>query len=743
MHIEELPLDRRLISIIKDNGVDILFPTQKAAFETQVLSGKNLVLGVPTSAGKTLVSEVCMLKAISEGRGKALYLAPLRSLAREKYEEFKKYAPLGIVVSLSIGDYDSSNGNFNESDIIVLTTERADSLIRHKPDWLKDVCIIVVDEIHLVNDSHRGPTLEMVIAKIRHLLPSAQIIALSATISNADELAQWLDADLVKSNWRPVPLLEGVLLDDTIRFSDGSSKTILRRSASPVSDLVVDTIAEGGQALVFVSSRRSTMSVARTLSRVTRLALDAQTLQKLATIANRIARTPSVPEASKKLAELFKSGVAFHHAGLTNRERTLVEESFKENLLKVIVATPTLAAGVNLPARRTIIRDYRRYESSRGNYPIPVLEYKQMAGRAGRPKYDKTGESILIAKSVEESELLFDNYVLADSEAIESRLADPEAIRFHLLSSIATGITPTRADITQLISRTFFGLQFSLGRIAQQIDSALEFLHDGNLISSDGHETFSPTSFGSRVSRLYISPSTAILFRDSLRDNVTSSLLGLLHLICHSPDQPTTYVQRKELEDYDYFVQNHLDDLLFDPPDSWNEPFAYESFLGEIKTALVLLDWISERSEREITERFGIGMGDVHRFTQSAEWLAYSASEIARVCGVNRYFDSLKELQLRLKYGVRPELIELVSLKGIGRVRGRMLYQHGFKTTSDLYSGKFEEIARVPTIGSTIATAIKEQLGVPVAISSVSPDDTLMGDELPLQTSLDDFEFEE
>ncbi|MCF2137266.1 MAG: DEAD/DEAH box helicase [Candidatus Thorarchaeota archaeon] len=742
MHINEVPIDKRLIAIIQRHGIETLFPPQVTAFKTRVLEGQNLVLAIPTSAGKTLVSEVSMLKAISEGRGKALYLAPLRSLAREKYVEFKKYSSLGVVASLSIGDYDSTSTEFADSDIIVLTTERADSLIRHSPPWLSSVSVVVVDEVHLVNDEHRGPTLEMVLAKIRQLLPSVQIIALSATISNADEIAQWLDAELVKSEWRPVPLAEGVLLDGVIHFADGSSTTIDCRYSNPVKDLVADTLRDQGQVLVFVSSRRSTVAVGKTLTRVVRATLDAETLQKLDTVAKRIARTPSAPEASRILSELVKSGVAFHHAGLTNRERSLVEDSFKQNLLKVIVATPTLAAGVNLPARRTIIRDYRRYESSRGNYPIPVLEYKQMAGRAGRPKYDDHGEAILVAKSFEERDMLLDNYVLAEPEAIKSKLAAPSALQFHLLASIATGVTLTREGIDRLISATFFGQQFSLSTITQQIDHALEFLQAGDLITFDSLGAYAPTAFGSRVSRLYISPKTAILFRDVLsvlESSETPSLLGLLHLICHSPDQPVTYVQRRELEDYDYFVEEHIDDLLIDSPDTWDEPNEYVSFLGEIKTARILLDWISERGEREITERYGIGMGDVHRFIQTAEWLAYSASEIARVCGANHYIAPLKELQTRLKHGVKQDIIELVNLKGIGRVRGRMLYQYGFKTIDDLYAGRIEEIARVPTIGDTVASAIKAQLGDGIA-SDASVDEVLIDDDTPIQMLLDDFE---
>ena len=218
MKLENLPINKRVITLLQDQGVSSLFPTQQQAFDTKVLDGKNIVLAVPTSSGKTLVAEICMLKAILDGRGKALYLVPLKSLAHEKYEEFKKYDELGITTAMSVGDFDSSGTQLNSADIVVLTTERADSLVRNKTDWIDEVGIIVVDEVHLVSDQSRGPTLEMVLAKLRRILPKIQIIALSATISNANEIAGWLDAELVKSTWRPISLKEEYTLMEILHL---------------------------------------------------------------------------------------------------------------------------------------------------------------------------------------------------------------------------------------------------------------------------------------------------------------------------------------------------------------------------------------------------------------------------------------------------------------------------------------------------------------------------------------------
>ena len=740
--LEDLEINKKIIQHLQNSGISNLFPPQEEAFRTTVLNGTNLVLAIPTSSGKTLVAEICMLKTILDGRGKALYLVPLKSLAREKYTDFKKYETLGITTAMSVGDYDSPGTKLRESDIIVLTTERADSLIRHKADWINQIGIIVVDEIHLINDQSRGPTLEMVLAKLKQMI-NAQVVALSATISNADDIAEWLDADLVKSTWRPVPLSEGVYLDGAIEFENmetnqRSIKTIHRKRKEELADIVCDTLDEDGQVLLFVSSRKFTVALAKRLVPFVRKYVSTKNQPSLLKIAKRIGGSSSAPEMSRLLGKLIADGVAFHHAGLNNQERESVEDAFKSNLLKAIVATPTLAAGVNLPARRVIIRDYRRFEQNRGSYPIPILEYKQMAGRAGRPKYDQYGESVLIAKSDNEKDALVDHYLLSEPEEISSKLKSETALRFHLLAAIASELTTNRTELDGLISNTFYSSQDDQRKIAHHISSALEFLNTGELIQIDLNDGYSATRLGKRVSQLYIEPETAILFRDVFSELDSHSELGILHLVCHSKDQPITYVTRSEIEDYEIFIEDNLNQFMIEPPT--DEDDSYSDFLGEVKTARIIQDWISEATEREITERYNVGMGDVHRFVQSAEWLIYSASEIARITNSTGHIPSLHSLRSRIKYGVRDDILELVNLRGIGRIRGRMLHNYGLDNLSALYKISLEELARIPTIGTSVAESIKRQLGIDVK-STVPPiePEAEEDDMGHMQTLLDDF----
>jgi helicase len=741
--LEELDINRKVIVHLQSQGVTDLFPPQVSAFQTGVLKGNNLVLAIPTSSGKTLVAEICMLKAVLDGRGKALYLVPLRSLAREKYTDFKKYETLGISVAMSVGDYDSPGAKLREADIIILTTERADSLVRHKVDWINEIGVIVVDEVHLVNDASRGPTLEMVLAKLLQIV-QAQIVALSATISNADEIAHWLNAELVKSTWRPVPLSEGVYLDGEINFFEQeryeriATKQVPRKYKEELADVVCNTLDENGQVLLFVSSRKSTVSMAKRLGPSIRKYLDNETMTNLLRIARRIGTTPSSPQESKTLAKLLSEGVAFHHAGLDNQERAIVEDAFKDNFLKVVVATPTLAAGVNLPARRVIIRDYRRFEQNRGSYPIPVLEYKQMAGRAGRPKYDQYGEAVLIARTDTEKEALIDHYILSEPEEIYSKLASPVAIRSHLLAAIASELTRTQDEIDGLISNTFYACQNDQRKIDHHVSAALSFLNEGKLLETSSNGQFLATPLGKRTSQLYIDPQTAIMFRDILSQVDEHTPLGILHLICNTPDQPVTYVTRSEVEEYEVFIDDRSKEFLIESPDIEDENYA--EYLGSVKTARLLMEWISESTDRDITERYSVGMGDVHRFVQTAEWLAYSASEVARIINKSGHIPLLRTLRSRLKYGVKPDILELVNLRGVGRIRGRMLHSQGLRNLADLYKVPIEELARIPTIGRAVAESIKKQLGVTVKVSHFPADDSTNDEDLgSMQTLLEDF----
>ncbi len=705
MRVADLGLDPRIVEILRKQGIEELYPPQADAIGPALL-GENLVLAIPTASGKSLVAYLAILASVLR-KGKALYIVPLRALAAEKYEDLKEFESLGIKVGISVGDYDSVDPNLERLDVIVATSERADSLLRHKTTWLQQLSVVVADEVHLINDGDRGPTLEVTLAKLRQVNPGAQVLALSATIKNSEQLARWLEAEHVKSEWRPVPLKEGVYFDSLVHFKDGSIQEV-KVDEDDLSGLVTDIMASGGQALVFVNTRRSAEALARNLSRDIREKLSDKDLESLKKIADQLARgEEEATSMAARLGRCIEGGAAFHHAGLTNEQRSLVEKEFRKGRLKSLAATPTLSAGLNLPARRVIVRDLNRFDVNLGLTPIPVLEVKQMCGRAGRPRYDSYGEAILFAKEEDDIDELIQDYFLSEPEAIESKLGSEPALRMHVLANIATGHVATEEDLFAFFNRTFFAFTGDVHMIRGKILEVLEFLAKEEFINrQDGF--LKATFFGKRTSDLYIDPLGAVKMRDALHQAREDRFFHLW-TVCTTPDMPKLYLRRG---DYAWVEQKIEEaDLTFPVED-------YDFFLAEVKTASLLDDWITERTEEEVTKKFGVGPGDIRRMTDQAEWLLYSMGELGRIFNKKKV-RGLTRLTIQVQYGIKEELLELISLRGVGRVRGRALFQRGFKTLKDLQKANPSDLARIPTIGSTLAMKIKEQVGVPVDVREI------------------------
>ncbi len=711
---ERYELPSQIVQTLERLGIADLYPPQVDAVKKGALGGKNLVMAVPTASGKTLVAEFCMLKSVLKEGGKCLYIVPLRALASEKCDEFKeKYGPLGVKVGISTGDFDIADPRLTRYDILVATSEKVDSLLRHRAKWLADVVsVVVLDEVHLIDDPGRGPTLEVLTARLLQVNPKLQVLALSATIKNADEIAEWLGAELVKSDWRPVPLKKGVYHRGRIKFDDGSKRVVEVEAAEDLVALAVETVREGGQALVFVNTRRSAQAAATLLAGYVGASLSAQEREELAAVANTIEKALGEPTRTcRQLADGVRRGAAFHHAGLHHVQRKAVEDAFRKDLIKVICATPTLAAGVNLPSRRTIIRDYRRYVEPYGMQLIPVLEFHQMAGRAGRPQYDKYGEAVVIAHGKGEVEALFEKFIRAEPERISSKLATEPAIRTHVLASIAAGYVNDAGGLLEFMGRTFFAHQYGMTDVERVVQRVLDFLEREEMIRRQG-ELLLATPFGERVSRLYIDPLSAVVLRDGIKGIATKepAVLSLLHLICHTPDMDLLYLRQGDYPDLELFYLDHADELLTPIPDPQREPERFEGLLAELKTAQMLQAWLDEAREDDIHERFGVGAGDIRRLADTAKWLLYAAHELASLFKVRAALAPLRKLHERVRHGVREELLELVQLRGIGRVRGRSLFRAGYQKLADIKRATEQELARVPYIGTEIARSIKRQV---------------------------------
>ena len=686
-----------------------LYPPQKEAMEV-IERNESLLMSVPTAAGKTVVAYNALMKTVKEGK-KGIFLVPLRALAWEKVTELRdicKNILNGARIGVSVGDFDKIRG-LSKYDIIVATSERADSLIRHNPSWLTEVGCLVSDEIHLINDSNRGPTLEVTLSKFREINPDIQIIGLSATVSNSKEVAKWLGATLVESDFRPVPLKKGICIDNEIEWDGSDFKRI---DIDGTEGIALDNLPD--QCLVFVNTRRSAEAQAKRLGMLIGKRLTNEEIEALKTYTNELkSGADEVTSVDSNLTKLIEKGVAYHHAGLTNRQRQLIEKGFREKRIKALCATPTLAAGVNLPAKRVIIRDLTRWDSSfQSNQPLPVLEIQQMLGRAGRPGFDVDGEGVLIAKNNEQKAQIIETYFEGETEPVISRLGSEPALRTHLLSLIASGTISSTEEMHSFLKKTLFGAQGELWRTQHRINKVLDFLDKEDLIRIEGkldgefipantslQEKLKATAFGRKVSQLYIDPLSGVIIRKALESEVPANPLGLLHTISRTPDIYSLYVRKNEMETYLTHLMQMEADLMLPPPIEHTE---LEFYLWDLKTALLLMDWVEETPEEHLMKRYSTTPGDIRAKVETAGWILYSMSELSELVSPNTT-KMIAELEIRISNGVRKELLPLLEIDSIGRVRARALFNAGFTSQSSIREAKPSELSKIPGIGKKLA----------------------------------------
>ncbi|MFB6122999.1 MAG: DEAD/DEAH box helicase [Haloferacaceae archaeon] len=628
MHVRDLPLSGEVVDHFESRGIEDLYPPQVAAVEAGVAEGERLVAAIPTASGKTFVAEVAMLTA----DGPALYIVPLRALAREKYETFD--ALPGVSVGISTGDFDSSAEGLADHDVVVATSEKVDSAIRNGADWISDLACVVVDEVHLLGSERRGPTLEVTLSTLQRRTPGVQVVALSATVANPDEIADWLDATLVETTWRPVDLRTGVYVDGTVDFDDGTTLDVAAADDATEATVALaeDAVEAGGQALAFVRSRREAETLADRLA-----AAGIATAPDVAADVRGLDGT----ETGRRLADCVESGVAFHHAGLRSAHRIAVESAFRNRDLAAICATPTLAAGVNVPARRVVVRDQRRYTGS-GMEWLPTLEVHQMCGRAGRPHLDPYGEAVLVGDEDAREELRT-RYVEAGPEAVESKLADRRALRTHVLSVVASGFADSRESVLDLLDVTFYAHQTPDLDLSDTLDAVVSDLVGMGMVTDSGG--LSATELGAQVSKQYVRPETGARIVEGLQTvegMAEASALTALEIVCDTPDMQDTYLGNRERADMYQFARARAAE--FTTPMGETEDF--EGWLTAVKTARIVYEWSEGADAADLVDRFRIGPGDLESRLERAEWLLGAADAIAAVVGVE--MPQFREVRSRL-----------------------------------------------------------------------------------------------
>lgn len=661
-------------------------PAQKAVIESGYLEDKsNYIISIPTASGKTVLGILPALKTILNG-GKAIYAAPLLSIQNEKVKEFKAFEEHGI----KVGKHPSN------SDLSVMVFESFDALTRFSWNVLREVDTLIIDEFHMIGEYSRGPTLESAITRAKIINPSLRIIALSATLKNIDEIEQWLDGKTVEHDYRPVPLNKEVL--DAEMFNTKNKNDVIVK-------IVEKAIEDNSQALSFVSTRRFTESLATYVAKKIDKKTTKEQKHKFKQVANKLLEVPkkkgSLPTTTcLKLAEAAEKGVVFHHAGLFNEQKEIIEDEFRKGNILMITATPSLMYGVNLPSKYVVIRDHTRWTSN-GPASIPVFDYEQMSGRAGRPQYDDVGYSYLVAKTMDEAFDLEARYVNGEIELTNSKLIDnKDAIYKQIIAQIASSLSKNLDDLNDFFGKTLYGFQMknnpSMSMFAQdslnwELESALEFLLQNGIIRATP-EGLKTTDFGNLIAKSNYAVETAVKIKEYVSTMEKLNPAEMIYALAETPDLPLISFKGRKSKDP---VRDKLSECGLFAVDIGN-PEA---------TAVSLIEWIDERNEYEIENAYNVYSASTRRSAYEASRLVKFAKNTLEVLGNYSNLKDMDYLSARLYYGVKEDIIPLVvGVKRLGRKRARLL----MKTFGDNLSEASEkDLQKVEGIGPKLADKVK------------------------------------
>ncbi len=661
-------------------------PAQKAVIESGYLEdNSNYIISIPTASGKTVLGVLPALKTILNGE-KAIYAAPLLSIQNEKVKEFKAFEKHGI----NVGKHPSS------ADLSVMVFESFDALTRFSWNVLREVDTLIIDEFHMIGEYSRGPTLESAITRAKIINPSIRIIALSATLKNIEEIEGWLDGTCIEHDYRPVPLHKEVL--DAEMFNTKNKNDVIVK-------VVEKAMKDNSQALAFVSTRRFTESLATYVAKKINKKINKEQRTRFKEVAEKLLEVPkkkgSLPTSTcLKLAEAAELGVAFHHAGLFNEQKEIIEDEFRNGNILMITATPSLMYGVNLPSKTVVIRDHTRWTSN-GPQPIPVFDYEQMSGRAGRPQYDDVGYSYIIAKTMDEVQNLEEYYVEGEIEKTNSKLVDnKDAIYKQIIAQIASSLSKNLDDLVDFFGKTLYGYQmnnnpsmstFAEYTIQYELENALEFLLQNGIIRATP-EGLTTTDFGYLIAKSNYAVETAVKIKEYISDINEINTEEFIYALSQTPDLPLISFKGRKSKDP---VRDKLSECGL---------FAVDIGISEA-TTVSLIEWINEKSEHEIENKYNVYSASTRRSAYEASRLVKFAKEASEILG---NYSNLKEydiLSARLYYGIKPDIIPLVvGVKRLGRKRARNLVKI---FGNDLSNVSENELQKIEGIGPKLAEKIK------------------------------------
>jgi replicative superfamily II helicase len=634
----------------------------------------NVVVSAPTASGKTALAELAICRTLARD-GTALFLAPMRALTNEKEAEWERFEDMGYSVYVVTGERDLNSRRAERADILVMTPEKADSATRKhetpRYGFITNVDCCVIDEVHLLDSDKRGSVLEVTISRLRRLC-SPRVVALSATMPNVEDIAGWLDAPQSNTfrfdgSYRPVPLHATV---ETYAHGENPFADKYRRLYRAL-DLAQPHVEDGGQALIFVSSRQDTVRAAEK-------ARDVITERdiEMGARGDYDFHVDAEDLRDTTLRQSVIDGVGFHHAGLSREDKNAVEAWFKQGKIQILFSTSTLAWGVNLPARCVVIRDTKLHDPLEGEVDMSPLDVLQMLGRAGRPGYDDAGHAHVVCDGADAAKY---RTLLQEGKDIESRLAGE--LDAHLNAEIALGTINNVDDVMDWLETTFYYVRanaapesYSSGdSLREQVrDTLRSLVSDGFVVTEAGNLGLEATALGRLASKFYMRLDTARAFAtvaeqsDGDGDTMTDED-DILQAVASAGEFDSVSARRDEREAVRAVLGNAGDSL--DPSNRKVLAILQASMDGTTPSELQSDAWV---------------------IRQNALRLLAAQRAFLRELGSAAAANLACRVEARVEHGVESDAVGLTAVEGVGSGRARKLAVEGFQTPEDLRAAGVE-----------------------------------------------------
>ncbi|CAG9801302.1 unnamed protein product [Chironomus riparius] len=737
--------------LLQIRGISKLYEWQEQCLSLKAVEDRtNLIYSTPTSGGKTLVSEILMLREVLLRKRNVIFIVPYVSIVQEKVQEMMS---LAVEFDFLIEEYCAGKGSLppvkrrNKNSIYICTIEKGqillDSLLESKR--IAEVSLVVVDELHMLGDSHRGHILESFLTKIIYLehIP-IQIVGMSATISNLDEISDFLAAESFTYDFRPIELKEflktgtelykinhkatnpsGILKKTEKVIGRSYTPEMLKRDTDHIGYFVYKAAMESS-CLIFCATKVNCENVALLIAEcLPKELMKKKNDEKKDLIA--ALKSDFNGGICPTLNKTIPFGVAYHHSGLTSEERKRIEDAFHSGILTVICCTSTLAAGVNLPASRVIIR-----APYVGRELITLSQYKQMIGRAGRAGKSEKGDSILMCDK-KDFEKVANMLTSKMEDTFSAYLKDTKYVKELIINLIGTGLcknfeelhdyskcmlSRVQQDRFDMDMKTIFIDKLKelleAGQLNQKFQSKkskrpsiLTCLQDQIVVYAEDHFEINKVGKAAVKSGMTYEDASQLHIDLTIAHTslVLSQCLHLMYIVAPKEAVDSIYLDYKNYSDIFLKLDSSMlstarvigiDEIL--AVKMIRNPNFQGDLLYMIKkfyVALILYDLWNGQDLLSVSKKYKVNRGIVHKLMYAASSQAYS---IFKFCEVYDEFWIFKEIMeqfsKRLAYCCSTELLPLMELPNVKIARAKMMYAAGLRTIADIAAITSEDLVR-------------------------------------------------